>query len=62
MSTIHDPRYIKLIEHLVKVRKDAGITQETLAESIQSDQSTISKVEAFERRLDIIELQDWLAA
>lgn len=62
MSTIHDPRYIKLIEHLVKIRKDANVTQESLAESLQTDQSTISKVEAFDRRIDIIELQDWLAA
>lgn len=62
MSTIHDPRYIKLIEHLVKVRKDASITQESLAAVLKTDQSTISKVEAFDRRIDIIELQDWLTA
>lgn len=62
MSTIHDARYIKLIEHLVKVRKGVGMTQEALADALQMDQSTISKVEAFDRRIDIIELHDWLAA
>lgn len=62
MSTIHDPRYIKLIEHLIKVRKDSGITQATLAETLKTEQSTVSKVESFDRRVDIIELHDWLAA
>jgi transcriptional regulator with XRE-family HTH domain len=62
MSTIHDQRYIKLIEHLVAVRKRAGITQDALAESLKTEQSTISKVESFDRRIDIIELHDWLAA
>lgn len=62
MATIYDQRYIKLIERLVKIRKDAGITQDMLAISLKWDQSTISKVEGFDRRIDIIELQDWLAA
>jgi transcriptional regulator with XRE-family HTH domain len=62
MSTIYDPRYIKLIEHLVVVREAAGITQNSLADSLELDQSTISKIEGLEQRLDIIELQDWLTA
>lgn len=62
MSTIYDQRYIKLIEQLIAVRKGAGITQEALAEALQTEQSTISKVESFDRRIDIIELYDWLAA
>lgn len=60
MSTIYDPRYISLINHLVSLRKKAGITQEAVASALTLDQSTVSKVEAFERRLDVIELQDWL--
>lgn len=62
MSTIHDQRYIKLIEQLISARKAAGITQEALAEALQTEQPTISKVESFDRRIDIIELYDWLAA
>ena len=62
MSTIHDPRYIKLIEHLITVRKDCGITQASLANALKTDQSTVSKVEGFDRRIDVIELLDWLAA
>ena len=62
MSTIYDPRYIRLIEHLQKVRKDAGITQSDLAKKLRLDQSAVSKVEGLERRIDIIELHDWVSA
>lgn len=62
MTTIHDPRYIKLIEHLVFIRNDKEVTQQQLAASLKQEQSFISKVENFDRRLDIIELYDWLAA
>ena len=62
MSTIYDPRYIRLIEHLQKVRKDAGVTQADLAKKLRLDQSAVSKVEGLERRIDIIELHDWVSA
>lgn len=62
MATIYDQRYIKLIEHLTKVRKGLGVTQEDLVPILKMDQSAISKVESIERRLDIIELHDWLSA
>ena len=62
MSTIHDPRYIRLIEQLISIRKTEKITQEALAESLQTDQSAISKVESFDRRIDVLELYDWLTA
>lgn len=62
MATIYDPRYIKLIEHLCKIRKDAKVSQSVLAASLGMDQSIISKVESFDRRIDIIELHDWLTA
>ena len=62
MSTIYDPRYIRLIEHLIALRKQARMTQEALAAALGLDQSTVSKVEGFDRRLDLIELHDWLSA
>lgn len=62
MTTIYDPRYVKLIEHLIKVREDARVTQTYLATSLGVEQSMVSKVENFDRRLDIIELYDWLNA
>ena len=62
MTTIYDPRYIKLIEQLLYIRKDEKVTQIQLAQSMRQEQSFVSKVENFERRLDIIELYDWLLA
>lgn len=62
MATIYDQRYIRLIEHLTKVRKNLGVTQAQLAKSLTVEQSMISKVEGIERRLDVIELSDWLFA
>jgi BsaWI restriction endonuclease type 2 len=62
MATIYDQRYIRLIEHLTKTRKDLGVTQDQLAKRLTVEQSMISKVEGIERRLDVIELHDWLSA
>ncbi|ENU36981.1 hypothetical protein F970_00162 [Acinetobacter sp. CIP 102082] len=38
------------------------MTQVELASSLKKPQSYIAKVENFDRRIDIIELQDWLKA
>jgi transcriptional regulator with XRE-family HTH domain len=62
MKSIHDPRYIAMIAHLVQVRKSKHINQEVLAERLGIDRTQITKVERFIRRLDIIELCDWLEA
>lgn len=62
MKTIYDPRYVKLIEHLIYIRNGKKITQNQLAITLKQEQSFISKVENFDRRLDIIELYDWLSA
>lgn len=60
MSSLHDPRYRTLINKLKKIRESKEMTQVELASSLKKPQSYIAKVENFERRLDIIELQDWL--
>lgn len=62
MSTIHDPRYIQLIKELVSVRTQRNITQVALAQKLGQHQSYVAKTEGLERRLDIIELFDWLQA
>jgi transcriptional regulator with XRE-family HTH domain len=62
MNTLHDNRYIKLILKLQEVRKLKGITQKLLASKLGLPQSYVAKVEGFERRLDLIELLDWLSA
>lgn len=61
MSSIHDPRYKDLINELIKCRELKNITQQQLANSLLKPQSYVAKVENFERRIDILELYDWLS-
>jgi len=61
MSTIHDPRYSLMIAQLIHLRNEKGITQVNLASKLSKPQSYISKTEGLERRLDVVELVDWLA-
>lgn len=60
MSSIHDPRYIHLIQCLILIREKKNITQVEIASSLKKHQSYVAKVENFDRRLDILELFDWL--
>lgn len=62
MSSIHDPRYREIIQRLIVLRELKDMTQVELAMSLKKPQSYVSKIETYERRLDIIELQDWLTA
>lgn len=62
MSSIHDPRYKRLIQELIDIRELKKITQVELAASLKKPQSYVSKVENLDRRLDILELNDWLIA
>lgn len=54
--------YPLFLEFLRKIRIDAGITQEQVAERLKATQSFVSKTERGERRLDIIELRLWCNA
>ena len=60
MSSIHDPRYRNLIKALIQTRELKKITQVQLSSSLKKQQSYVAKVENFERRLDVLELHDWL--
>ncbi len=62
MKSIHDPRYIEMIHHLKRIRKSNDISQDSLAKSLGIDRTHITKTETFVRRLDFIELCDWLDA
>ena len=48
--------YEKLKEMLVKMRKDAGLTQVGLAEKLKVRQQFVSKYETGERNLDFVEV------
>ncbi len=62
MKSIHNPRYRQLIEQLVLLREQLGITQTHLAKLLDKPQSYVAKVENLDRRLDVVELADWLHA
>lgn len=62
MKTIVDPRYIDLIQKLKFTRMQRQLTQTAVAKKIGRSQSYVAKVEGLQRRLDIIELCDWLVA
>ena len=61
MSSIHDPRYKRLIQELIYIRELKKITQVELAASLKKPESYVAKVENLDRRLDILELSDWLS-
>jgi len=60
MYSIHDPRCQDLIKKLIELRKSKNVIQVELARRLNTPQSYVSKVEILERRLDVIELMDWL--
>ncbi len=54
-KTIYDKRYQSLISELTKERVRLSISQDLLAVSVGLNQSDISKIEKFEKRLDVLE-------
>lgn len=56
-KTIRTSEYQQVVERLKKARLDVDLTQKEVSEKIKKPQSYISKVEAGEQRLDIIELK-----
>ncbi len=57
-SSVFTKKYEVFRELLIQCRKDAGITQQSLAEKLNKPQSFVSKYESGERRLDVIEFLD----
>lgn len=55
-KSLHTPEYAGLIRILVDTRKQAGMTQQDVADRLGKPQSYVAKVEGGERRLDIVEL------
>lgn len=56
-STIHTNEYHKIIDRLKQARIDAGLTQKEVAKKIKKYQSYVSKIEAGEQRVDILEMK-----
>lgn len=56
-KSIYSAEYQQLCTLLRQLRQDAGLTQMQVAERLDVPQSFVSKYEAGERRLDVIELR-----
>lgn len=56
-KTIYKKEYRQIVDKLKKARIESGLTQKTVAKKLKRSQSYISKVEAGEQRVDIIELK-----
>lgn len=54
----HDPRYKQLVGKLKAGRMSLGLTQEALAARLKRHQQFVSRYEAGERRLDVVEFCD----
>ncbi len=58
MKTIYNERYQRLINALVTVRRNSGLTQQQVAEKLSKPQSYIAKIEKLERKLDVLTQSD----
>ena len=61
-NSLRDTRYRAIVGRLVQLRLDLSVSQRALAETLSQPRSYVSKVEIFERRLDFVQLVDWLRA
>ena len=55
-KTIFNPKYKSMINSLVAIRKQQGISQRDLAQKLNKAHSYIGRIETFERRLDVVDL------
>jgi transcriptional regulator with XRE-family HTH domain len=61
-KTIFTQEYHLFLRYLRDCRKQAGLSQEQLAERLNQTQSFISKCERGDRRIDVIELRAFCLA
>jgi ribosome-binding protein aMBF1 (putative translation factor) len=59
-KSLFSPRYDKFLKLLKEARIAAGLSQRDAAKKLSRTQSFISKSESGERRVDVIELVDFL--
>lgn len=58
-KSLRTPEHLALMQVLIEIRKEAGITQQELADILDRPQSYVAKVETGERRLDVVEMIAW---
>ena len=57
-KTIYTKAHRNLVKQLIKARKDAGLKQEDVAKKLGRTQSYVSKIEAGQLRLDIVQIKE----
>lgn len=58
-KTIYTSEYKNFAQKLRKAREDAGFSQVQIAKILKKSQSFVSKVEAGQQRLDILEVKQF---
>jgi len=58
-KTIYSAGHKALIGKLIKAREERGLKQEEVAKLLHRTQSYVSKIEAGQRRVDIIQLKEF---
>jgi len=61
-KSIYTKDYAIFLQYLRQARKRAGLTQQHIAEKLETTQSVISKCERGERRIDVVELREFCKA
>lgn len=61
-KSLTDPRYRKMIDQLVALRHEAGLTQRDVADRLGVVQNYVWKIEKYQQRLDPLQLVEWLRA
>lgn len=61
-NSLRDSRYRAVIARLVDERHALDVSQRELADRLSQSRSFVSKVEIFERRMDFVQLVDWVRA
>lgn len=61
MRNVHSPRYQRFLQKLREARQQAGLTQVQVAKALGKPQTFVSKCELGERRLDLVEVEDFAA-
>lgn len=61
-SSRYSHHYVLFLKHLREARLEAGLSQLQLANALGQRQTYVSKCELGDRRLDVIELRDWVIA
>jgi len=58
-KTIYSRGHRTLVSKLIKARRERGLKQEDVAKLLKRTQSYVSKIEAGQRRIDIIQLKEF---